>query len=94
MVGSAAIKQGGSANRKHTYFLGGPKWDLRFVIYMFLTNNTSSGGYKFFEFVFLFMNFSLSKGQPSQTNSLLPANLTGQLLISNTVMFQRSKLVY
>ena len=24
MVGSAAIKQGRSANRKHTYFFGGP----------------------------------------------------------------------
>ena len=31
MVGSAAIKQGRSANRKHTYFLGGPKFFFFFT---------------------------------------------------------------
>ena len=33
--------------------LGLDKWDLCFVIYMFLSNNPSSGGYKFVEFVLL-----------------------------------------
>ena len=33
--------------------LGLDKWNLCFVIYMFLSNNPSSGGYKFVEFALL-----------------------------------------